>query len=220
MEDEMDIQPPIDPQKKDTDMCEDSSDNPLMVNSEEAKQSDESSTPPPLYEDLLAVPAGESSSKETAVTYPDYLQSVPSFPWQPDEETVRANPIYPAPYLSGNTPDSVTYEQLIIGVYINIPRSPRLWVGDQLRMRWGYNTFYTTIPESKRRTGPRLIQYLNSERLGDYEDGVVEVRYEVVRRSRLIGVSETLKVTLIGDGKPRPRAPSRIRGIRRRKLRP
>jgi len=218
MEDEMDIQPPVNPPQKDTNTGRDSTDNPLMVNSEEL--SDPADTSVPFYEDLHAVTASESSSKETAVAYPGHLQDIPGFPWQPNEEALRANPIFPAPYLSGNTPDSVTQEQLIIGVYVNVPRSPKLWAGDQLRMRWGFNTFYTTVSESKSRTGPRLIQYLNSEGLGDYKDGIVEVRYEVVRRSRLIGISETLKVTLVGDGKTRPRPPSRIRAIRRRKLRP
>ena len=220
MEDEMDIQPPVDPKKEDADIGEDSTDNLLMVNSEEFHAPTVDTASVPFYEELHALPAGESSSKETAIAYPDHLQGVSAFPWQPNEESIRATPTFPAPYLSDNTTGRVTQEQLISGVFINVPRSPRLWAGDQLRMRWGYNTFYTTVSESKGRTGPRLTQYLNSERLGDYKDGIVEVRYEVVRRSRLIGVSEVLRVVLEGDGKPRARPPSRTRAIRRRKLRP
>jgi hypothetical protein len=219
MEDEKDIQPPIDMQKKPTVVDEETTQDPLMNNSEVANDSI-SGASVPFYEELHAVPVTDSPSKEAAIDYSFLVLHAPGFPWQDNEENLRANPIFPAPYLSGDTPDRVTQEQLIVGVYINIPRSPKLWAGDQLRLRWGYNTFYTTVTESRGRTGPRLVQYLNSERLGDYKDGIVEVLYEVVRRSRLIGVSETLRVELHGVGKTPRRPPSRTRAIRRRKLRP
>ncbi len=218
MEDEMDIQPPVTPHIKVSDIDKESTENPLMVNSDELNDASCCDTSVPLYEDLHALPPAGATTKETAATYPTYLQSVPSFPWQPDHETMNATPTFAAPYLTDVKSGSVTREQLITGIFINVPRSPKLWVGDQLKMRWGYNTFYTTIGESKGRTGPRLTQYLNSDGLGDYKNGVVEVRYEVVRRSRLVGVSETLTVVLRGEGKSRARSPNRTRAIRRRKL--
>ncbi len=217
MEDEMDIQSPANPQLKVLDIDNESTENPLMVNGDELNDSTHCDVSVPLYEDLHALPKPDITAKETAVSLSSYLQSVPSFAWHPDKETMNATPTFAAPYLTDNPSGCVTREELIAGVFINVPRSPKLWVGDQLKMRWGYNTFYTTIGESKDRTGPRLTQYVNSGGLADYENGVVEVRYEVVRRSRLVGVSETLTV-VIRQGKTRSRSPNRTRSIRRRKL--
>jgi hypothetical protein len=57
-----------------------------------------------------------------------------------------------------------------------------------------------------------LTQYLAHAALADYKNGFVEVSYEVVRRSRLVGVSEVLTVVLKGDSKRRS---SRTRALRR-----
>lgn len=217
MEDEMDIQPPDKPGIQASDLDKKPTNDPLMENTNDANDSTGGDGSPLPYEDVQ-VPAPGATAKETALIYSDYLQNVQSFAWQPDEESMAATPTFAAPYITGLPSGNLTQEQLIAGIFINVPRSPKLWVGDQLKMRWGYNTFYTTVAESNGRTGPRLTQYLNSEKLGDYKNGEVDVRYEVVRRSRLVGVSETLKVTLSGDGKGHPRPPNRARAIRRRKL--
>lgn len=63
-----------------------------------------------------------------------------------------------------------------------------------------------------------MTQYLNSETLADYENGVVEVRYEVVRRTKLVGISETLRINLRRDGKRCYKSSSRTRAVRRRRL--
>lgn len=134
------------------------------------------------------------------------------FPWAHDERTDMKTPNLLAPYLTGADADNVTAEQLINGVYVNIPRSRKLWKGDRIKLIWGYNTFYTTLEPNRRRNEPRLVQYLNSEQLANYQDGQVQVHYEVIRRSRLVGVSERLIVHLQAGGRPRP-------GRRRRSVR-
>ncbi|WP_296260980.1 MULTISPECIES: hypothetical protein [unclassified Pseudomonas] len=154
---------------------------------------------------------------ETANCYSEHLQDALGVPWEVAQQATKAAPTLPAPFLTGVNDGVVTEEQLITGVYINIPRTPRIWAGDQLKMRWGNSTFYTTIGEANGRTGPRLIQYLNAEKLGSYKTGAVEIRYEVVRRARLVGVSETLQIVLRSDGKTHPKT-LRGRAIRRRKL--
>ncbi|MFJ3486308.1 hypothetical protein ACIPL1_23335 [Pseudomonas sp. NPDC090202] len=159
------------------------------------------------------------SAEEGVAVYANLLQNAPGFPWQPVSDGKDAQVCFDAPYITAGNADALSDAQLIAGIFVNIPRSHRLWVGDQLKLRWGYNTFYTTVGEAKGRGGPRLTQYLNSERLADYENGVVEVRYEVVRRSRLVGISHTLLVTLLGQSKGRYRSSSRTRAMRRRKPR-
>lgn len=218
MEDEKDIQPPANPAIQVSETGKEPTEKPLMINSAKLDDSTASNSSVPLYEDLQAVPAPGATARETAIIYSNYLQSAPGFPWQPTEESMSATPTFAAPYLTHNESGIVTQEQLITGIFINVPRSPKLWAGDQLKMRWGYNTYYTTIGESTNRSEPRLTQYLNCERLGDYKNGEVEVRYEVVRRSRLVGVSETLKLIVCDEGKGRPKPTSRKRSIRRRKL--
>lgn len=215
MKDETDIQPPVNPNKNASETDKDSSEKLAMKDNDDSTFS---TTSIPLYEELCATPPKKATAQEIAQNYGDYLQNAPGFPWQPDEETIGATPTFEAPFLTDNPSASVTREQLITGIFINVPRSPKLWVGDQLKMRWGYNTFYTTVTESTGRSGARLTQYLNSEGLANYASGELEVRYEVVRRSRLVGVSETLKVTVQGDNEGPPRANHRGRTIRRRKL--
>lgn len=199
MADEMDIKP------ADPDSCprKDGENHPLPA--------PEVQTPPPIEEGLhLKAPAEESSA-----IYSDYLQNAPGYPWQTLRDDRDSPPCFDPPYITGGSVDGLSDAQLIAGIFVNIPRSPRLWAGDQLKLRWGYNTFYSTVPESKGRSGPRLVHYLNSERLCDYENGVVEVRYEVVRRSRLVGISYPLRVTLLGESKGRYRSSRRNRARRR-----
>jgi hypothetical protein len=138
------------------------------------------------------------------------------FPWDHDENANLLTPNLLAPYLTGADADNVTAEQLINGVYVNIPRSRKLWKGDRIKLIWGYNTFYTTLEPNRRRNEPRLVQYLNSEQLANYQDGQVQVHYEVIRRSRLVGISERLTVNLQTGG--RPRTGRRRRAVRRNRF--
>jgi hypothetical protein len=160
----------------------------------------------------------QSKIQEACNKYIPLARSNPTLPWAQEDFQSGATASLAAPYISNADASHLTEPQLIVGVYINIPRSPKLWAGDQLKLTWGYNTFYCTITEPKDRKGPRLIQYLNSEKLAHYKDGEVYVYYEVVRGNKLVGVSEKLKVTLSGIPKGRARNPNRRHGIRRRKL--
>jgi hypothetical protein len=212
MEDERDITPPVESQVNTPDSDRETTENPVMGNSEEPKRREGYKPSIPHFEELRAVPSADVTANETAIIFEHYLRSIPSFPWQPHEESMDATPVFEAPTLANNKTGIVTREQLIDGIFIEVPRSPKLWTGDQLKMRWGYNTFLTTVGESKTRTGPRLTQYLAHAALADYKNGFVEVSYEVVRRSRLVGVSEVLTVVLKGDSKRRS---SRTRALRR-----
>lgn len=217
MEDEKDIQPSVHPQKNKAGSPKAVMKNQVMEPREQNTASPEQDGPIPHYEDLHAAPAAGATSEEVPASYSQCLKSLPEFPWHLDEESRLATPTLDAPYITGHATGVMTEEELVAGIFINVPRSPKLWTGDQLKMRWGCNTFYTTIPAPNGRTGPRLSQYLNCERLATYKNGEIEVRYEVVRRSRLVGVSETLTIMLRG-GKTRPKPASRARSIRRRKL--
>jgi hypothetical protein len=212
MEDEMDLPPPVDSQVNPTENDKKSTEDQVMGNSGESKQPAGLKSSIPHFEEFHAVPSADVTANETALIFEHYLRSVPSFPWQPHEATMDATPVFAAPTLVNNKSGVVTREQLIDGVFIEVPRSPKLWAGDQLKMRWGYNTFLTTIGETKGRNGPRLTQYLAHAALADYKNGFVEVSYEVVRRSRLVGVSEVLTVVLKGSAKRRL---SRNRALRR-----
>lgn len=212
MEDEMDISPTVDSQVNTPDSDKESTEHPVMGNSDEPKPRAGYMPSIPHFEEFQAVPSANVTANETAIIFEHYLRSVPSFPWQPHEASMDATPVFEAPTLVNNKSGIVTREQLIDGIFIEVPRSPKLWAGDQLKMRWGYNTFLTTVGESKNRTGPRLTQYLAHAALADYKNGFVEVSYEVVRRSRLVGVSEVLTVVLKGSAKRRS---SRNRALRR-----
>lgn len=216
MEDEKDIQPPVNPQID----LNGENDAPSTLNSERAADrsqgtADQTSYTPPETDPPTAVNLGEMGTD-----YSKHVLSMCGLTLEDVEDDERPTPTFQAPFISPEGLSTITHEQLVAGIFINVPRSPRLWIGDQLKMRWGYNTYYTTIAEPTSRKGPRLTQYLNSERLGAYPDGEVEVRYEVVRRSRLVGISETLTVTLSGNGQARSKPPVRGRAIRRRKLQP
>ncbi len=152
-------------------------------------------------------------AEDSVDVYKEALKRAPGFPWS--HTTVGNKPvILLAPYLTGVDVDRITPEQIVAGVYINIPRSKTLWKGDHIKVVWGYNTFYTTLEENPHRDEPRLVQYLNSEQLVNYQNGEVHVHYEVVRRSRLVGVYERLKINL--EGKGRPRSGTRRRSMRRK----
>lgn len=218
MEDDMDNQPPSHSQPIVTDK-----DNKVnLPNSKstrrKGKSPDKNSIP--LYEDLQAVPPEEMSAAEQALVYASQLQNVPGFPWHHGTQDPDTAPLFDAPYLTGANPEGPTEGQLHVGIYINIPRSSKLWFGDHLKLRWGHNTFYTTVGKVEGRKGPRLVQYLNNETLADYQSGCVEVRYEVVRRARLVGISETLTVNLPRLSKRRGKASPRGRTPRRRPVQP
>jgi hypothetical protein len=216
MEDDMDIQPP--PHSQPTESNKDK--KVKQPNSKRTRRAMGKSADPgavPLYEELQAMPPDGKAAAENALAYAAQLQSAPGFPWRHDETHPDPAPAFAAPYITGGDAEGLTEAQLNVGIYINIPRSPKLWLGDHLKVRWGHNTFYTTIGKSEGRKGPRLVQYLNNETLADYESGQVEVRYEVVRKARLVGISDTLTVNLPrlrkrrGKGSPPGRPPRRRR---------
>lgn len=164
----------------------------------------------PLQQGLIELP----DDSESVDLYKEVLKRAPGFPWTTESTGERKPAVLLAPYLTGLESDILTPEQIVEGVYINIPRSRNLWKGDLIKTVWGYNTFYTTLEANPHRGAPRLIQYMNSEQLTNYQSGVVHVHYEVVRRSRLVGISERLIITLGGKG--RPRNPRRRRSIGRK----
>ncbi|MEX6666465.1 MULTISPECIES: hypothetical protein [unclassified Pseudomonas] len=216
MEDETDIQPPPHSQPNESDNDNKVTlPNPRTTRRKKGKSPDKSSIP--LYEDLQAIPPAGKSAAEQALVYAGQLQNAPGFPWHHEMKHPPPAPVFEAPFITGADPEGPTDAQLHVGIYINIPRSPKLWFGDHLKLRWGHNTFYTTIGKVEGRKGPRLVQYLNNETLADYESGCVEVRYEVVRRAKLVGISETLTVNLPrlrkrrGKGSPPGRPPRRRR---------
>ncbi|WP_110947152.1 hypothetical protein [Pseudomonas bohemica] len=217
MEDETDIQLPIDPQDNQLDNSDKPVKDQLINKKEEFDESTLRKASVPHYEELHAPQPPGATTNETASFYIEHLEGALGFSWEVDQQAKKATPTLPAPFLSGDKDGVLTEEQLISGVYINIPRSAKIWSGDQLKMRWGNSTFYTTVGEANGRSGPRMIQYLNAEKLGSYKTGAVEIRYEVVRRARLVGVSETLQIVLRSDGKNHPKT-LRGRAIRRRKL--
>jgi hypothetical protein len=219
MEEEMDIQPPVNPKNTPFDGDKESVDNPTTgANAPQDPCVDKGSVP--LYEDLHAIAPAEASAAEAALLYSHHLQNAPGFPWQPERKEPNPTPCFAAPYITGGDSNNLTYSQVISGIFLNIPRSPKLWVGDQLKLRWGHNTFYTTVAESKGRDGPRMVQYLNNESLVDYESGIIEVHYEVVRRSRFVGISETLCINLNREGRRRRKSAPRPHAARRRRMSP
>jgi hypothetical protein len=157
-------------------------------------------------------------AQELCQSYLPQGKPTAGIPWSDEDLEDGPGATLEAPYITGADADHLTQPELIVGVYLNIPRSPKIWTGDQLKITWGYNTFYSTIAEATTRKGPRLVQYLNSQELAHYDDGEVFVYYEVVRGNRLIGISEKLKVTLLGIRKSRTRSTLRRHAIRHRKL--
>lgn len=159
---------------------------------------------------------GFQDDEESAELYREALRRAPGFPWSHDDEEMDIEPDLQAPFLSGADAASITPEQIVAGVYINVPRSSKLWTGDHIKLVWGNNTFYTTLDSGPHNKVSRLIQYLNSEQLADYQTGEVHVHYEVVRRSRLVGISKHLTINLEGEG--RPYSSQRYRAIRRKRF--
>jgi len=154
--------------------------------------------------------------EESAELYKQALRRAPGFPWSQDEEEdeMIATPNLLAPFLSGANAGGITPDQIVAGVYVNIPRSRMLWTGDQLKLIWGQNTFYTTLDSTPCIDEPRLVHYINCDQLAHYQNGEVHIHYEVVRRSRLVGISQPLTVYVEGYG--RPRSGPRRRSVRRR----
>ena len=219
MEDDMDIQPPTRSQASEPDNNKKVT-VPDSKNTRRTKGKSPGKSSIPLYEDLQAVPPVGKSAAEQAMVYAAQLQNAPGFPWHHEMKHPPPTPVFEAPYITGADPEGPTDAQLNVGIYINIPRSPKLWFGDHLKLRWGHNTFYTTVGKVEGRKGPRLVQYLNNETLADYESGCVEVRYEVVRRAKLVGISETLTVHLPRQRKRRGKGSPLDRPPRRRRMQP
>lgn len=217
MDDDMDIQPPIKSNQSPSSGNRESKDN-LMMGADDKEDPSAQRGTVPLYQDFMAIPPKTMTAAEVAVVYANYLQNVPGFPWQQDDEKQDTTPCFSAPYITGTDAEVITDTQLNSGVFLNIPRSPKLWIGDQLKLRLGQTTFYTTIGKSQGRDGPRLVQYMNNEALGNQKNGLVEIRYEVVRRSKLVGISESLSIHLHRENKRTYKSSSRTRAVRRRRL--
>lgn len=185
------------------------------------KESDDNDMPidkvsiPPLTAGFIDS-IGFQDDEESAQFYKASLRRALGLAGSLDEEEHEMNgtPNLQAPFLSGADAGGITPEQIVAGVYINIPRSNMLWAGDQIKLIWGTNTFYTTLESKPFVAEPRLVQYINCEQLADYQNGDVSVHYEVVRRSRLVGISDPLAIYLEGNG--RPRSGPRRRSTRRR----
>jgi hypothetical protein len=218
MEDDMDIQPTL--QSPPDESNKDKKDPIASTASKDLKSKPTVKSSVPLYEHLIAEPPSGQGAAENPHFYVGHLANVPGFPWHHDSQDPNPTPVFSAPYITGGDADALTEAQLHMGIYINIPRSSKLWFGDHLKLRWGQNTFYTTIGKVEGRDGPRQVQYLNNEALGNYESGRVEVRYEVVRRTKLVGISETLTVKLPRQSKRRGKASPSGRPPRRRRVQP
>lgn len=217
MEDEKDIPPSVNPTDITRNKDETSAEDQLANADERVDGSTFNFDSIPHYEDLRAILPPGATSKDIATFYSEHLEHVLGFPWEIDEEARKAAPSLPPPSLDGGRNGEVSTAQLAKGVLITVPRSSKIWVTDQLKMRWGKSTFYTTVPASKSRKGPRLIQFLNAEGVPNDRTGLIDIRYEVVRRKRLVGVSETLTIYVRDDGTGEPKG-SHGRPIRRRKL--
>jgi len=217
MEDEKDIPGSVHLPKSNPGKPLHSTENQVMNNSEKKDELTWSDSCVPFYEELHAAPAASNSLKEMAAGYSASLNAIAQHAWQLDEECQNAKPTLDAPFICGYESGVVNPEDLVNGVLIQVPRCSKLWAGDQLRMRWGCNTFYSDIPVSASREGGRLAQFINTERLAKYENGEIAIRYEVIRRSRLVGVSHPLTITVRGS-KIRPKQASPVRAIRRRAL--
>lgn len=170
----------------------------------------------PLYEELQAVRSIDQITREVIASYSSFLANVPRLDC-PSADELNIEPIFAAPLVSEAKSQMLPRSALLDGIRINIPRSPKLWAGDQLKLRWGNTTYYSVIGEPRGRTGPRETRYLSGAHLGRSKNGLVEVSYEVLRRSKLVGVSETLILMLVGDHHIGPPPPDRTRAIRRRK---
>lgn len=159
---------------------------------------------------------GYQDDEESAELYRESLRRALGLEWSQEEEEdeMVLTPNLLAPSLAGANTSSITPEQIVAGVYINIPRSRTLWPGDQIKLIWGRNTFYTTLEPNPCTKDPRLVQFINCEQLAHYQNGEVSVHYEVVRRSRLVGISQPLMIYVEGNG--RPRFGPRRRSVRRK----
>jgi hypothetical protein len=218
MEDDMDIQPTL--QSPPDESNKDKKDPIASTASKDPKSKPTVKSSVPLYEHLIAEPPSGKGAAENAHFYVGHLANVPGFPWHHESKDPNPVPVFAAPYITGGDAEALTEAQLRMGIYINIPRSSKLWFGDHLKLRWGQNTFYTTVSKVEGRDGPRQVQYLNNEALGDYESGRVEVRYEIVRRTKLVGISETLTVNLPRQSKRRSKTSPPGRPPRRRRVQP
>ena len=162
--------------------------------------------------DLIA----SQDNEDSAELYRESLRRalVRAYSQEKEEDEIMVNPNLQAPTLSGADASGITPEQIASGVYINIPRARTLWAGDHIKLIWGTNAFYTTLESNPLVSESHLVQYINCDQLADYQNGEVNVHYEVVRRAQLLGVSKPLTVNLQGNG--RPRSGPRRRPVRRK----
>lgn len=216
MEDDKDIPPPINPPSGATDIDNNWMENMRAMDNEAFDPSTLDPSCVPLYEELQAVRSIDDITREVIASYSSFLANVPRLDC-PCAEEMNIEPIFAAPFVTEAKAQMLPRSALLNGIRINVPRSPKLWTGDQLKLRWGTTTYYSVIGEPKGRTGPRETRYLSGAHLGRSKNGLVEVSYEVLRRSKLVGISEPLILMLTGDPSASPTSPDRTRAIRRRK---
>ena len=171
----------------------------------------------PFYAQLHICSPPFMSIAEACALYACYLKDLPGYPWTVQHDLDASTLPLSAPCLVGADAETLSIEQLMAGIYIDIPRSSRIRTGDKLWVRWGRNTFYSTLAKTQQRGGPRLRHPMSCEKLPEYESGTVEVRYEVFRQMRLVGASEPLSVTLQAEGLNHYKRRGRIHTRRRRK---
>jgi hypothetical protein len=191
--------------------------HPIMADSEAFDPSTLDYSSVPLFEGLQASRSREDITREVIAHYSPFVRHVPQLICQSAED-MEVDPIFAAPSVMQAEGQFLAREHLLSGVRINIPRSSKLWAGDQLRLRWGSGTYCSPVGEPKSRKGPREIRWLSGRHLSRSHNGLIEVSYEVFRRSRLVGISEALTLMLIGEMKVDhlSKEQARLRAIRRR----
>jgi hypothetical protein len=218
MEDDKDISPPVNPPQHTDNRDNEPANHPIMDYSEEFDPATLDYSSVPLFEEFRATRSKEDITREVIAHYASFVKNVPHVAFQTTEE-MEIDPIFIAPTVTQAEGNYLAREHLMSGVRINIPRSSKLWTGDQLRLRWGSGTYCSPISEPTHRKGPREVRWLSGAHLGRSTHGMIQVSYEVFRRSRLVGISESLTLWLTGDLKRSPQQPEkiRLRAIRRRK---
>lgn len=221
MEDDKDISPPVNSSQVTDDIDNTMAKTPIMNCSETFDPSTLDYSSVPLYEELQATRSKEDITREVIAHYSSFVGHVPYLAC-PTAEELDVDPIFSAPCVTQAEGHFLGRHHLLDGVRIDIPRSSKLWAGDQLRLRWGSGTYCSSIGEPKNRKGPREIRWLNGKHLARSTNGLIQVSYEVFRRSRLVGISECLTLMLTGELRRSPQSTeqTRIRAIRRRKLIP
>ena len=182
-----------------------SDDKPLNKPKPKGELSEHCSEARPHY-----APSAESAdNSETAVPelqstmVPDDETSDPPV-WHPEVNISRS---LKAPKLAHVRPNSITYEQALNGINVQIPGTPAMKFGDNLVFYWGLNKSSTKLllPSINKQTTVRVL-CISYSLMNHQHFGQVELYYEVHRGPFLVGVSPKTRVT-VGDGPTPPKAP-------------